>query len=77
MAKVRLLTDGDYQSMADVEIGTIFEAEIGKGLFMDLAEISRKDLLAAGADGDYFTLDSLSFFVGSEVEIVEEDDEQD
>lgn len=72
MTKVRLLTDGDYHSMADVEIGTIFEAEISEGLFMDLAEISREDLLAAGADGDYFSVDSLSFFVGSEVEIVEE-----
>lgn len=69
--KVRLLTTGLYNSMATVELGTIFDAEISHGRFMSLAEIKREDLIAAGADGDYFTVESLSFFVGTEVEIVE------
>lgn len=70
--KVRLLTDGLYQSMRTVPLGTIFEASIFHGPFMSLVEIKREDLIAAGADGDYFTAHSLSFFVGSEVEILEE-----
>lgn len=71
--KVKLLNDGGYNSMKTVPVGKTFEAEIEVGVFASLATISRKDLLEAGADGDYFTTDSLSFFIGTEAEIVEEE----
>lgn len=69
--QVRLLTTGLYNSMATVELGTVFQAGILEGVDLDLAIISREDLIKAGADGDYFTAEELCFFIGSEVEIVE------
>jgi len=71
MIKVRLLTKGGYQSMINVPLGTIFKAKLRKGATLSMAIISRKDLLEAGADGNYFTNKSLCFFIGSEVEIVD------
>jgi len=69
MIKVRLLTDGDYDAMEKVSLGTIFNAD--NTTYPGLALILRQDLISAGADGDLFTVESLSFYVGSEVEIVD------
>lgn len=69
MIKVRLLTNGGYEAMEKVSLGTIFNADDSSS--PGLVLISRQDLISAGADGDSFTVSSLAFFIGSEVEIVE------
>lgn len=67
--KVKLLTDGEYTSMENVKLGTIFDAEL-VGRASNLVRISRSNLIAAGANPDTFIRTHLHFFIGSEVEIL-------
>lgn len=69
--KVKLLTDGGYTCMDNVKLGTIFDAE-AVGRASNLVRISRSNLIAAGANPDTFSRPYLHFFIGSEVEILED-----